>query len=105
MAATGHLEIYTGQVLAYDQHVAVLGRLFLSLNKRLLNVKVLGAVNLLLTLSMHLLIDFEHVIDRNLILHQGMEERSLSFESHADNQTGHVAFRYLYLTVLESSLQ
>ena len=86
MAAARHLEVYAGQVVANDQYIGLLRNLFLSFRKSLLNVKVLRAVHLLLSLCMHLLIDFEHVIDRNLLLHQSVEERSLPLVAHADYQ-------------------
>ena len=105
MAAARHLEVYAGQVVANDQHIGLLRNLFLSFRKSLLNVKVLGAVHLLFGLGVHLLINAEHVIDRNLILHKGMEERSLPLESHAHYQARHIALRYIYLAVLETSLQ
>lgn len=105
VAASGHLEVNSGKVVAYDQYVSILAGFPVLLREGLLYVKILCVMHLLLGLGVHLLIYLEYVIDSDLILHEGMEERSLSLESHTYYETGHVTFRYLYLAVLETALQ
>jgi hypothetical protein len=104
VAASGHLELNAGKVISYNQYVSVLTCFPVRIRKGFLYVKILSVMHLLLSLGVHLLIDLEHVIDRYLILHESMEERGLPFESHADYEAGHIAFRYIYLAVLETAL-